>query len=243
MKWMQCALCGWRSYALCGGWMSTRICRLCPSRPSSYSFCMTVSSMAQWPQWILPLSLRRRHTFYYCHSWQFVPRSGKSNSQYGKSHEYGHGATSHSKQAVSSFNAGVTLYCTPRCLLVLAGSLWFSASTIGSLMTRQRRWGPMFLAGKLAYSGYLNAITSGRLVNVLDQISSHVFFINTGVSYSIFPHHSTALSFGPLCLLRVIASLVFLEAPYHVGWKRSLLSSFADQFPILGTDFLRHHHV
>ncbi len=46
------------------------------------------------------------------------------------------------------------------------------------------RW-PVQLGGKLAHWGFLNAVTSGRLVHVLDQISNSRFLVDTGASYSI----------------------------------------------------------
>ncbi len=46
--------------------------------------------------------------------------------------------------------------------------------------------GCVFLAGKLAYRGFLNAVTPGRLVHVLDQTSNRRFLVDTGASYSIF---------------------------------------------------------
>ncbi len=67
----------------------------------------------------------------------------------------------------------------------------------------------MFLAGKLAYSGYLNAITSGRLVNVLDQISTCIFWLTQGRVIASFL--ISLLRF----LLAHCASLVLLAAPYH----------------------------
>jgi hypothetical protein len=44
------------------------------------------------------------------------------------------------------------------------------------------RW-PVQLGGKLAHWGFLNAVTSGRLVHVLDQISNSRFLVDTGASY------------------------------------------------------------
>ena len=48
----------------------------------------------------------------------------------------------------------------------------------------QVQW-PVQLGGKLAHWGFLNAVTSGRLVHVLDQISNSRFLVDTGASYSI----------------------------------------------------------
>jgi hypothetical protein len=207
MKWMQCALCGWRSYALCGGWMSTRICRLWPSRPSSYSFCMTSAAwhsgrsgsfLSVWDAGTPSITAIHGSLF-----------PGVENPTLSMARVM--------NMAMVLLLTASRLFlllmlgrpCTPRCLLVLAGSRWVSASTIGSLVTRQRRWGPMFLAGKLAYRGYLYAITSGRLVNVLDQISTCIFWLTQGRVIASF------LISLLLFLLAHCASLVLLAAPYH----------------------------
>ncbi len=56
--------------------------------------------------------------------------------------------------------------------------------------------GPLQL-GKLAVRGCLNAVAPGRLVHIEDQISGRRFLIDTGASYSIFPHKSSAPPTGP----------------------------------------------
>jgi hypothetical protein len=104
------------------------------------------------------------------------------------------------------------------------------------------------VAGKLAYRGFLNAVTPGRLVHVLDQISNRRFLVDTGASYSIFPHRSSAPSSGPRlsgpsgshipCWGEKELTLSFCGRRYL--WTFLLADV---QFPILGVDFLRHHHL
>jgi hypothetical protein len=48
------------------------------------------------------------------------------------------------------------------------------------------------LAGKLVARGCLNAVTPGQLVHIVDQLTGRRFLIDTGASYSIFPHRSTS---------------------------------------------------
>jgi hypothetical protein len=53
------------------------------------------------------------------------------------------------------------------------------------------------MAGKLAFQGYLNAVTPGYLFHIMDQVFKR-FLVNTGASYSIFPHHSSSPPTSPL---------------------------------------------
>jgi hypothetical protein len=108
--------------------------------------------------------------------------------------------------------------------------------------------GCVFLAGKLAYRGFLNAVTPGRLVHVLYQTSNRRFLVDTGASYSMFPHRSATPPSGPR-----------LSGPSgsHIPcWgEKELTLSFSGrqfiwiflladvQFLILGVDFLRHYRL
>jgi hypothetical protein len=106
--------------------------------------------------------------------------------------------------------------------------------------------GPLHV-GKLDRQGRLNAVP-GSLVHIVDQLSNsnRRFLINTGASYSIFPHHSSATPSGPS--LRGAAG-----QPFPCWGKRTLALSFhgrkfswtfllaAVSFPIIGVDFLGHH--
>ncbi len=104
----------------------------------------------------------------------------------------------------------------------------------------------MFLAGKLAYRGFLNAVTPGRLVHVLGQTSNRRFLVDTGASYSIFPHRSATPPSGPRlsgptgshipCWGEKELTLSF--SGRHFTWTFLLLDV---QFPILGVNFLQHH--
>jgi hypothetical protein len=47
------------------------------------------------------------------------------------------------------------------------------------------------MAGKLSSRGWLNAIVPGSLVHIIDQLSGRCYLVDTGASFSIFPHKST----------------------------------------------------
>jgi hypothetical protein len=57
--------------------------------------------------------------------------------------------------------------------------------------------GSLYLVGKLGGLGRLNAVATGQLIHVLDQISNRRFLMDTGASYSILPHHSSLPPSGP----------------------------------------------
>jgi hypothetical protein len=59
--------------------------------------------------------------------------------------------------------------------------------------------GPLQL-GKLAARGRLNAVAPGPLVHIEDQLTKRHFLVDTGASFSIFPHHSSAAPSGPALL-------------------------------------------
>jgi hypothetical protein len=102
--------------------------------------------------------------------------------------------------------------------------------------------------GKLKLRGCLNAVTPGPLVHIVDQLSNMRFLIDTGASYSVFPHQSSATASGP----RLIGPT---GRPIPCWGERRLRLSFhgqifswtfllaAVQFPIIGVDFLRHFRL
>ncbi len=102
--------------------------------------------------------------------------------------------------------------------------------------------------GKLECQGRLNAIVPGSLVHIVDQISNRRFLIDTGASYSIFPHKSSAPPSGP--------SLKGAAGQFIPSWgEKAVTLSFhgkkfkwtfllaAVSFPIIGVDFLRHYQL
>jgi hypothetical protein len=99
--------------------------------------------------------------------------------------------------------------------------------------------------GKLAARGHLNAVASGPLVHVVDQISKRRFLVDTGASFSIFPHHSSATPLGPSlfgpagkiisCWGKTTLPLSFDDRRFEWTFLLAAVS-----FPIIGVDFLRH---
>jgi len=102
--------------------------------------------------------------------------------------------------------------------------------------------------GKLECQGRLNAIVPGSLVHIVDQISNRRFLIDTGASYSIFPHKSSAPPSGP--------RLKGAAGQFIPSWgEKAVTLSFhgkkfkwtfllaAVSFPIIGVDFLRHYQL
>jgi hypothetical protein len=99
--------------------------------------------------------------------------------------------------------------------------------------------------GKLGRQGRLNAVVPGSLVHIVDQLSNRHFLVDTGASYSIFPHSSAATPSGPKlrgaagqlipCWGEKTINLSFQGK--HFTWTFLLA---AVSFPIIGVDFLRH---
>jgi hypothetical protein len=54
------------------------------------------------------------------------------------------------------------------------------------------------LLGKLSVQGRFNAVTLGALVNIQDELSKKHYLVDTGDSFSIFPHDSFSPAHGPL---------------------------------------------
>jgi hypothetical protein len=57
--------------------------------------------------------------------------------------------------------------------------------------------GSLQLVGKLSGPGRLNAVAAGQLIHMVDQITNRRFLVDTGASYSIFPHRSSLPAMGP----------------------------------------------
>ncbi len=105
----------------------------------------------------------------------------------------------------------------------------------------------MQLGGKLTHRGFLT-VTPVRLVHVLDQLSNRRFLLDTGASYSIFPHSSSSPPTGPLLAGPSGTSIsCWGEKEFSLSFSGRLFKwtlLLADvKFPILGVDFLRHHRL
>ncbi len=104
------------------------------------------------------------------------------------------------------------------------------------------------LSGKLVARGCLNAVAPGPLVHIIDQLMGRRFLIDTGASYSIFPHRSTSPPSGPLltgasgqripCWGKRAVQLDFHGRQFE--WT-FLLADVT--FPIIGVNFLRSHKL
>jgi hypothetical protein len=108
--------------------------------------------------------------------------------------------------------------------------------------------GSLYLVGKLSGPGRLNALPTGQLIHMLDQIFNRRFLVDTGASYSILPHHSSLPATGPK-LFGPAGQLIpcwgdrLVQLPFQnqdFSWK-FLLADVA--FPILGVDFWRAHKL
>ncbi len=98
---------------------------------------------------------------------------------------------------------------------------------------------------KLAVQLCINAITPGSLFHYEDQLTHRRFLCDTGASYSILPHQSSAVASGPplhgpagrpiKCWGECELTLTFNNKQYK--W----IFLLADvSFAIIGIDFLRH---
>ncbi len=99
--------------------------------------------------------------------------------------------------------------------------------------------------GKLAARGCLNAIAPGPLVHVVDQNSKRRFLVDTGASFSIFPHHSARAPFGPTLFGpagKIIPSWGETTLTLSFNGRRFQWTFLlaAVSFPIICVDFLRH---
>ncbi len=94
--------------------------------------------------------------------------------------------------------------------------------------------------------GKLNAISPGHLLHLRDQLSGRHFLVDTGATYLVFPHRSSAPPSGPALTGpggQAISTWGEREIPLsfdsqHFIWSFLLA---AVQFPILGMDFLQQH--
>jgi hypothetical protein len=86
----------------------------------------------------------------------------------------------------------------------------------------------------------LNAVVPGQLVHIVDQLTGRRFLIDTGASYSIFPHRSTSPPSGPRipCWGERVVQLDFHGRRFE--WT-FLLADVS--FAIIGVDFLRSHKL
>ncbi len=101
---------------------------------------------------------------------------------------------------------------------------------------------------KLSVQGRLNAVVPGALVHIQDQLTNRRYLVDTGASFSIFPHQSAARADGPVltgpsgktipCWGEKTIDLSFNGRRFT--WTFLLA---AVQFPILGVDFLRHYKL
>ena len=106
----------------------------------------------------------------------------------------------------------------------------------------------LFVSGKLGSQGRVAAVIPGKLLHVQDGVSALRFLVDTGASFSLFPHKSSATPSGP--------SLTGANGQVIPCWgERTLTLSFSGRsftwtfllaavdFPILGADFLRHFRL
>jgi hypothetical protein len=102
------------------------------------------------------------------------------------------------------------------------------------------------VAGKLSCLVRLAAVAAGSLIHIMDESSGSRFLVDTGASYSIVPHVSSAPATGPRlfgpdsqpikCWGEKILRLQFQGRVF--SWPFLLA---AVDFPILGVDFLKRH--
>jgi len=101
------------------------------------------------------------------------------------------------------------------------------------------------MGGKLGSRADINAVTPGSLLHIEDQLTHRRFLCDTGASYSILPHHSSAVASGPSlhgpagrqikCWGERELTLTFNDKQYK--W----IFLLADvKFAIIGIDFLKH---
>jgi hypothetical protein len=99
----------------------------------------------------------------------------------------------------------------------------------------------LHVAGKRPSRGELNAISPGSLLRLHDQLSGKHFLVDTGATYSVFPHWSSAPASGPALTgpgSWPISTWGEMEIPLLFDGQRNFLLA-AVQLPILGMDFLR----
>jgi hypothetical protein len=104
------------------------------------------------------------------------------------------------------------------------------------------------LAGKRRRLGQLNAVAPGELLHLTDELSGRRFLVDTGASYSIFPHQSSQPVCGPVLKGpggQIIACWGEKQLPVQFSGRcftwTFLLAKV--EFPILGADFLKHFNL
>jgi hypothetical protein len=166
-------------------------------------------------------------------------KPGGGGSRCGK----GHGKASSSRQPAALNPAASPIESQMSSLSRVQAGLLLPLELQGEGHQVRR---PVQLGRKLAYRGFLNAVTPSRLVHGLDQISNRRFRVDTGESYFIFPHSSSSLPPDPL-----LAGPSGSSIPC---WREESTFSFSGRlfkwtlllvvkFPILDVDFLRHHRL
>ncbi len=100
--------------------------------------------------------------------------------------------------------------------------------------------------GKLAVQERLNAVAPGAVVHIQDQLTKQRFLVDTGASFSIFPHYSSAPASGPVLSGRSGNTIPCwgekkLTLSFHGKVFTWTFLLPAVQFPILGVDFLQHY--
>jgi hypothetical protein len=104
------------------------------------------------------------------------------------------------------------------------------------------------MAGKLGGRGRLNAVVPGLLVHIIDQLSGRRYLVDTGASFSIFPHKSTTPpsgqkltgSDGQLIPCWGEKRIVLVFHACRFAWTFLLADV---QFPIIGVDFLQQNRL
>ena len=101
------------------------------------------------------------------------------------------------------------------------------------------------VVGKLAVQPCINAVTPGSLFHIEDQLTHRRFLCDTGASYSILPHQSSAAASGPPLhgpAGRPIRCWGERELTLTLNNKQyKWIFLLADvNFAIIGIDFLKH---
>jgi hypothetical protein len=107
---------------------------------------------------------------------------------------------------------------------------------------------PLQLAGKWRHRGQLNAVAPGELLHLSDELSGPRFLVDTGASYSIFPHQPSHPVCGPVLKGpggQTIPCWGEKQLPVQFSGRRFtwtfLLAKV--EFPILGANFLKHFNL
>ncbi len=93
--------------------------------------------------------------------------------------------------------------------------------------------------GKLDVQPCINAVTPGSLFHIEDQLTHRRFLCDTGASYSILPHQSSAAASGPPLLLKCWGERELTLTFNNKQYKWIFLLADVN-FAIIGIDFLKH---